>query len=198
MHVCAVGALGTLGVPGPVQPGCLQGECCEASAHDLQAAFPADVGFVSIYSKQRRRRALALCLDDGRGAGRGQRRATSAWPCNPGAYRAIAAALERFRREDRARRAAKRRRPPARVAYVWSGGRRAARAGGFSFAHSMIFFDRLIASPSSVTSTGTTLLPVSSLGLLAALGVVERPSGRSPSPYDLMSSGSWPASLSAS
>jgi len=49
MHVRTVGALGTLGAKGLFSLGCLHGECCEEFRDELQAPFPEDVGFLSLY-----------------------------------------------------------------------------------------------------------------------------------------------------
>jgi len=105
MHVRVVGALGTLGAPGMFSLSCLRGECCEPFRNDLQAPFPKDVGFVSIYSKSDGVVRWRSCLDPA-----AKHVEVNASHCgmavNPGAYRAMATALERFRRRERKRTAA--------------------------------------------------------------------------------------------
>jgi triacylglycerol lipase len=105
MHIRAVGALGTVGAPGMFSLGCLHGECCESFRNDLQAPFPEDVGFVSIYSKSDGIVRWRTCLDSA-----ARHVEVNASHCgmavNPGAYRAMATALDRFRREERKRTAA--------------------------------------------------------------------------------------------
>ena len=50
-HVFGVGLLGTLGVPGLFSHGCQWGDCCAGTRELAEEAFPAGVGFVSVYSK---------------------------------------------------------------------------------------------------------------------------------------------------
>ena len=50
-QVTAVGALGTLGVPGLFARSCLTGDCCADIRARAAAPFPADIPFVSAYSK---------------------------------------------------------------------------------------------------------------------------------------------------
>jgi hypothetical protein len=84
---------------------CLKGECCTDFWRDMRAPFPEDVGFVSIYSKSDGVVRWQSCLDEA-----ATHVEVSASHCgmavNPGAYRAIATALERFRRNERKRIAA--------------------------------------------------------------------------------------------
>lgn len=64
LHVLAVGALGSLGVPGLFRHGCLNGPCCARFREDLRGAFPTDeVGFVSIYSRSDGIVDWRACLD---------------------------------------------------------------------------------------------------------------------------------------
>lgn len=105
MNVRLVGALGTVGAPGMFSLNCLKGECCETFRNDLQAPFPEDVGFVSIYSKSDGVVRWRSCLDPA-----AKHVEVHASHCgmavNPGAYRAMATALDRFRRRERKRAAA--------------------------------------------------------------------------------------------
>src|SRR6478735_1225096 len=51
LHVRAVATLGTVGVPGLFSHACANGECCAHSRRIVTKDFPADVGFVSVYSR---------------------------------------------------------------------------------------------------------------------------------------------------
>jgi pimeloyl-ACP methyl ester carboxylesterase len=105
MQVRVVGALGSIGAPGLFSLACLRGECCESFRDALQAPFPDDVGFVSIYSKSDGVVRWRSCLDPA-----AKHVEVHASHCgmavNPGAYRAMATALDRFRRQERKRAAA--------------------------------------------------------------------------------------------
>ena len=102
MQVCAVGALGTLGAKGMFGLECLRGDCCTDFWDDLRADFPDEVGFMSIYSKCDGIVRWRSCLDDA--AKHVEVRASHCgMAVNPGAYRAIAKALESFRRAERKR-----------------------------------------------------------------------------------------------
>jgi triacylglycerol lipase len=50
-QVRLVAALGTAGVPGMFRDDCLQGECADELAEELDQPFPAHVPYVSIYSR---------------------------------------------------------------------------------------------------------------------------------------------------
>jgi pimeloyl-ACP methyl ester carboxylesterase len=63
VHVTAVGALGTLGVPGLFGRSCTHGECCAVAREQLQAPFPDDIRFVSLYSKTDGIVDWRTCLD---------------------------------------------------------------------------------------------------------------------------------------
>jgi triacylglycerol lipase len=104
-QVRAVAALGTLGAKGMFGLECLKGECCKDFWPDLRAPFPDDVGFVSIYSKSDGVVRWQSCLDEA--ATQVEVRASHCgMAVNPGAYRAMATALDRFRRAERKRMAA--------------------------------------------------------------------------------------------
>ena len=51
LQITAVGALGTIGVPGLFRYGCQYGDCCEDTRAHAGSPFPAKVGFVSVYSR---------------------------------------------------------------------------------------------------------------------------------------------------
>ncbi len=100
LQVVALGALGTLGAPGVFGKSCSNGACCERFWKDLEADFPRDVGYVSIYSRSDGIVDWRACLD--RAADCVEVRASHlGMAVNPQAYEAVAAALERFRRADR-------------------------------------------------------------------------------------------------
>jgi pimeloyl-ACP methyl ester carboxylesterase len=102
MQIRAVAALGTLGAKGMFGLECLKGDCCSTFWDDMRAEFPADVGFVSIYSKSDGVVRWRSCLDEA--ATHVEVRASHCgMAVNPGAYRAIATAMERFRRDERKR-----------------------------------------------------------------------------------------------
>ncbi len=105
MHVRTVGALGSIGARGMFSLSCLSGDCCEEFRTELQAPFPEDVGFMSIYSKSDGVVRWRSCLDEA--AQHIEVKSSHiGMAVNPGAYRAVATALERFRREERKRAAA--------------------------------------------------------------------------------------------
>jgi triacylglycerol lipase len=105
MQVRAVATLGGLGVSGLFKLDCLNGDCCRDFWQELHGPFPDEVGFVSIYSKSDGIVRWQSCLDE-----YAKQVEVGASHCgmavNPGAYRAIATALERFRRDERKRPAA--------------------------------------------------------------------------------------------
>jgi pimeloyl-ACP methyl ester carboxylesterase len=63
LQVGVVGALGTGRVPGLLSLRCLRGACCEPFRTDLPAAFPADVRYVSVYSRSDGIVDWHACLD---------------------------------------------------------------------------------------------------------------------------------------
>ncbi len=105
MQIRAIAALGSVGVPSMFGLDCIKGDCCTDFWHDLRAPFPEDVGFVSIYSKSDGVVRWRSCLDEA-----ARHVEVQASHCgmavNPGAYRAMATALDRFRRRERKRAAA--------------------------------------------------------------------------------------------
>ena len=61
--VLGVGLLGTIGVPGLFSWSCLAGDCCARSVAAALAPFPADVRFVSVYSRSDEIVRWEACLD---------------------------------------------------------------------------------------------------------------------------------------
>ncbi len=61
--IVTVGALGTLGVPGMFGFGCLRGECCARTRDAIAGPFPADVRFLSFYSRSDEIVRWESCLD---------------------------------------------------------------------------------------------------------------------------------------
>jgi hypothetical protein len=105
MQVRVVATLGGLGLGGLFGRDCLEGDCCKDFWQELHGAFPDDVGFVSVYSKSDGVVRWSSCLDE-----YASHVEVGASHCgmaaNPGVYRAIATALEGFRRDERKRVAA--------------------------------------------------------------------------------------------
>jgi triacylglycerol lipase len=100
LQVEAVGALGTLGAPGLFRRSCLEGDCCADFWEQLGRPLPAGVGFVSVYSKSDGvvdwRACLDPCADEHVEIGSSH----LGMAVNPAAWRAVASALERFRRAE--------------------------------------------------------------------------------------------------
>jgi triacylglycerol lipase len=107
LQVLALGALGTIGAPGLFGRSCRSGPCCERFWDDLRADLPADVGYVSIYSRSDGIVDWHACLDPAAECVE-VNASHLGMAVNAQAYVAIAEALERFRRADR-RAAAERR-----------------------------------------------------------------------------------------
>jgi triacylglycerol lipase len=61
--VYVMGALGTIGAPGVMRRSCLWGDCCTTFWEQLEADFPAGVGFVSVYSRSDGIVRWRSCLD---------------------------------------------------------------------------------------------------------------------------------------
>jgi len=98
-QVLAVGALGTLRVPGLFSQACLRGDCCERFRTDLEADFPRGVGFLSVYSRNDGIVDWRSCLHPA--AHQVEINASHVgMSAHPDAYREIAGALARFRSGD--------------------------------------------------------------------------------------------------
>jgi len=62
-NVAVVGRLGSLGLPRTFSSACLVGACCADVREEAYAAFPAGVGFVSVFSRSDGIVAWRACLD---------------------------------------------------------------------------------------------------------------------------------------
>jgi triacylglycerol lipase len=111
LQVNAVSRLGSLGAPGLFKRSCLDGECCASFWEQVAAPCPDGVGFVSVYSRSDGvvdwRACLDPCADE--------HVEISASHCgmavHPAGWRAVAAALERFDRQEKRRKPAPRGKP---------------------------------------------------------------------------------------
>ena len=52
LEVLGLGVVGSLGIPGLLRFSCLWGECCRSLRDDLMGPFPAEVPFVSVFSRK--------------------------------------------------------------------------------------------------------------------------------------------------
>jgi triacylglycerol lipase len=101
----AVSRLGSLGAPRLFRRSCVDGDCCTTFWDDLAARLPRGVGFVSVYSRTDGIVDWRACLAPGaEHVEVGSSHIGMA--INPSAWRAVAAALERFRRAEGRRRPA--------------------------------------------------------------------------------------------
>jgi triacylglycerol lipase len=111
LQVQAVAGVGSLGAPGLFKRSCIDGDCCADFWTELAGPLPEGVGFVSIYSKSDGvvdwRACLDPCADQHVEIGASH----IGMAVSPAAWRAVAGALERFRREEAGRRPPR----PARV-----------------------------------------------------------------------------------
>jgi triacylglycerol lipase len=105
----AVSRLGSLGAPGLFKRSCLEGDCCASFWDDLAAALPRGVGFVSVYSRTDGIVEWRACLAPG--AEHVEVDASHiGMAVNAAVWRAVADALDRFRRTETRRRTAAARR----------------------------------------------------------------------------------------
>lgn len=108
LQVEAVSRLGSLGAPGLFKRSCLDGECCATFWEALTAPLPASVGFVAVYSRSDGVVDWRACLDPCADEHVEIAASHCGMAVNPAAWRAVAAALERFARAE-----ARRKRPSA-------------------------------------------------------------------------------------
>jgi triacylglycerol lipase len=110
LQLIAVGALGTLGAPGIFRRSCLSDECCADFWEQLAGPLPAGVGLVAVYSKSDGIVDWRACLDPCADEHVEIAASHVGMAVSPAAWRAVAAALERFSRAE-----ARRRKAPARA-----------------------------------------------------------------------------------
>jgi triacylglycerol lipase len=106
LQVEAVSRLGSLGAPGLFKRSCLDGDCCASFWDDLAGPLPAGVGFVAVYSRSDGVVDWRACLDPCADDHVEVRASHCGMAVNPGVWRAVAAALDRFTRADAPRRRA--------------------------------------------------------------------------------------------
>jgi triacylglycerol lipase len=100
LQLRAVGTLGSLGAPGLFRRSCMDGECCADFWEQLAGPIPAGVGFVAVYSKSDGIVDWRACLDP---CAEEQVEIASShlgMAVSPAAWRAVAAALDRFGRAE--------------------------------------------------------------------------------------------------
>jgi triacylglycerol lipase len=103
LQLIAVGALGTIRVPGLFSRSCLSGGCCSEFWEQLAAPLPRRLGFVSVYSRCDGIVDWRACLAEG--ARHVEVRSSHiGMAVNAAAYRAVADALASFRWGERSRR----------------------------------------------------------------------------------------------
>lgn len=100
-QVGVVAALGTASAPGLFSVRCLRGDCCAGFRAALNGPFPAEVGYVSLYSRSDGIVDWRSCLDPAADELVEIRASHCGMSVNAGAYRAIAAALRGFDARER-------------------------------------------------------------------------------------------------
>jgi triacylglycerol lipase len=100
LQLHAVGALGSLGAPGLFRRSCMDGECCAGFWEQLAGPLPAGVGLVSVYSKSDGIVDWRACLDPCADQQVEIRASHIGMAVSPAAWRAVAAALDRFARAE--------------------------------------------------------------------------------------------------
>ena len=105
LQVEAVSRLGSLGAPGLFKRSCLDGECCASFWEALTAPLPAGVGFVAVYSRSDGIVDWRACLDPCADEHVEIRASHCGMAVNPAAWRAVAAAMDRFARTEPRRKA---------------------------------------------------------------------------------------------
>ena len=106
LHVEAVSRLGSLGAPGLFKRSCLEGDCCSMFWDELAAPLASGVGFVSVYSRSDGIVDWRACLDPAADELVEISGSHCGMAVSPAAWRAVAKALERFRRAESRRRSA--------------------------------------------------------------------------------------------
>jgi len=100
-QVGVVAALGTASAPGLFSVRCLRGDCCAGFRAALNGPFPAEVGYVSLYSRSDGIVDWRSCLDPAADELVEIRASHCGMSVNAGAYRAIAEALRGFDARER-------------------------------------------------------------------------------------------------
>jgi triacylglycerol lipase len=118
LQVEAISRLGSLGAPGFFKRSCLEGDCCASFWDELAAPMPAGVGFVSIYSRSDGIVDWRACLDPSADELVEISSSHCGMAVHPAAWRAVAAALERFRRAEARRRTGAKQRPQGKLRRV--------------------------------------------------------------------------------
>jgi triacylglycerol lipase len=103
----AVSRLGSLGAPGLFKRSCLNGDCCASFWDDLAMPLQAGVGFVAVYSRSDGIVDWKACLDPAADDHVEIGASHCGMAVSPVAWRAVAEALERFRRAETRSRPAK-------------------------------------------------------------------------------------------
>jgi triacylglycerol lipase len=98
LQVRAVAALGTLGAPGLFKQACIEGDCCAEYWQQLSAPLPRGVGFVSVYSRSDGIVDWQSCLDPCADRQVEIDASHCGMAVHPAAWRAVADALDGFRR----------------------------------------------------------------------------------------------------
>jgi pimeloyl-ACP methyl ester carboxylesterase len=118
LQVEAVGRLGSLGAPGLFKRSCLDDDCCASFWDELAAPMANGVGFVSIYSRSDGIVDWRACLDPTADELVEISGSHCGMAVNPAAWRAVAKALDRFRRAEARRRTAAKQRPVGKLRRV--------------------------------------------------------------------------------
>ena len=118
LHVEAVSRLGSLGAPGLFKRSCLAGDCCASFWEELSGPLPSGVGFVSVYSRSDGIVDWRACLDPAADELVEISSTHCGMAVNPAAWRAVAAALDRFGRAEARRRPASKPRPVRKLRRV--------------------------------------------------------------------------------
>jgi triacylglycerol lipase len=107
LQVEAVSRLGSLGAPGLFKRSCLDGECCSSFWEDLARTLAAGVGFVAVYSRSDGIVDWHACLDPAADEQVEIGASHCGMAVSSAGWRAVAGALERFRKAEARRRPAK-------------------------------------------------------------------------------------------
>jgi triacylglycerol lipase len=118
LHVEAVSRLGSLGAPGLFKRSCLEDDCCASFWEELATPMSAGTGFVSIYSRSDGIVDWRACLDPAADELVEISSSHIGMAVSPAAWRAVAKALEGFRRAEAKRQPGARQRPARKLRSV--------------------------------------------------------------------------------